>query len=164
AIEAEFADWQPSKGAYDLSPRNSPQKELYQLEEEENAYISAVQLLKEMGPGRAEAEAVWKTCVLREKLRLVRSMAGERRPPSREVSVETADEVEDMELCPENWPEDHFRPQASDFAFNFAELDVSEQQSKAETKEVLASILRSWYNLASTHGSSECARGGHIAS
>lgn len=48
-----------------------------------NAYLSAVHLLKEMGPGRAEAEVVWKTCVLREKLRLAHSVG--RRPLWREA-------------------------------------------------------------------------------
>ena len=54
-----------------------------------NAYLSAVQLLKEMGSGRAEV--VWKTCVLREKLRLAHSIC----KPLWEATVEP----EDTEVC-----------------------------------------------------------------
>lgn len=159
AIEAEFADWRPStpssKGGkvYDLaSGEGTEGRKLYQLEEEENAHLSAVQLLKDVGPGRVEAEVVWKTCVLREKLRLARSVVRTppRNPLSRQNSDDTnslAEEAEDTEVCPDNWPEKSFRPLASDFAFNFAELDLAEQEMKADVRNLLLGVFSSWREM-----------------
>ncbi|CAE7254627.1 unnamed protein product [Symbiodinium natans] len=174
AIEDEFDCWTespkkvtkppgavspaPAGASYDLSPRSDTpveKTEAFQLEEEENAYLSAVQLLKEMGSGRAEAEVAWKTCVLREKLRLARSLAASRTPPlrrsiSRESGDTSVDDIEaghvpeDLELCPADWPEQKFRPLGVDFSFNFAALEMAEQEYEAEARALLREVLSTW--------------------
>mmetsp|Transcript_26660 Transcript_26660/g.63529 ORF Transcript_26660/g.63529 Transcript_26660/m.63529 type:complete len:224 (+) Transcript_26660:47-718(+) len=183
AIEDEFESWtdRPKRitkspgsasncvagTSYDLSPRNSEspaqKAEAFQLEEEENAYLSAVQLLKEMGSGRAEAEVAWKTCVLREKLRLARSLAALRTPPpprrsfSRQTSGDTSfDDIdaghapEDRELCPDDWPEQKFRPLAVDFSFNFAALEMAEREYEVEVRTLLQEVFANWQRAVLT--------------
>ncbi|CAE8639370.1 unnamed protein product [Polarella glacialis] len=156
-IEAEFAEWSKecmpeavaAENVFNLSPRGSASSqsqgtpEVFHIEEEELSSMTAVQALREMGPGKSGAEAAWRACVLREKLRLARSIADRR--ASRNLNGATGraqqeEEEEDLELCPDSWPEPDFRPLASDFAFNFSALDLAEK----ECESLLLRVVTSW--------------------
>lgn len=174
AIEAEFADLvnvqvpdgtaTGGAGMFQLTPRRGSKSRQVHRIEVELASLSAFELMREFGPGRIEAEAAWKACVLREKVRIARAIAVRRfQPPQDEsaaqIAAAEADEEEaDTELMPTALAElggaEALRPLASDPVFNFAALEKAEQ----ECELLLIRVFGAW--LGATAASAAAATTG----
>lgn len=138
---------------YIMSPRrDSVGSKAYAIEEEFGIF-SAAQALRELGPGRDEAQLAWDICLLREKLQRfghVGLIHQALEAHLLDLKSKDPESIADEEVWPSCLveigmdPSRFLRPLASDPHFNYALLEKVELHHAHERHALLTTCLAGW--------------------